>query len=93
MSTHETDRDVAWLAHDLTADALYRTGLPFDLLGELRDERPVWRGAHRARREVSVLCRQLLRRFPTSRSPGPSPTWSPDSSRPSPYRSTTFPSG
>ena len=43
MATPEADRGVAWLAHDLTADALYRTGIPFDLFGELRDERPVWR--------------------------------------------------
>jgi len=42
MPTPETDHDVALLAHDLTADALYRAGFPFDLFGELRDEQPVW---------------------------------------------------
>jgi cytochrome P450 len=44
---HDTERaerpDVAWLDVDLTANEIYRGGVPYELFRTLRDQHPVWR--------------------------------------------------
>jgi hypothetical protein len=46
-TVHASERaarsDVPWLDIDLTANDIYRDGVPYELFRTLREEHPVWR--------------------------------------------------